>query len=87
MATGNAGPSAGWATSTSTYPSSPLTHPDGKREEVQPGQRAPDLEVTSHGEKTRLYEVLRRGRHVLLISDPESRRGPAAENATYGPTR
>jgi len=55
-----------------SYPSSPLTHPDGKREGVQPGQRAPDLEVTSHGEKTRLYEVLRRGRHVLLIpgSDP-----------------
>lgn len=54
-----------------SYPSSPLTHPDGNREGVQPGQRAPDLEVTSHGQKTRLYEVLRRGQHVLLISVPD----------------
>ena len=54
-----------------SYPSSPLTHPGGNREGVQPGQRAPDLEVTGDGEKTRLYEVLRRGQHVLLISAPD----------------
>jgi hypothetical protein len=55
------------------YPSSPLTHPDRSRAGIQPGQRAPDLEVTCSGRKTRLYAVLRKGRHVLLITGP----GPA----------
>ena len=53
------------------YPSSPLTHPGRSRHGLQPGQRAPDLEVTGRGQKTRLYEVLRHGRHVLLISGPD----------------
>ena len=53
------------------YPSSPLTHPGRRRAGVQPGERAPDLEVTGNGERARLYEVLRNGRHVLLISGPD----------------
>ena len=53
------------------YPSSPLTHPGRSRHGLQPGERAPDLEVTGRGQKTRLYEVLRHGRHVLLISGPD----------------
>jgi FAD binding domain len=52
------------------YPSSPLTHPGRRRHGLQPGERAPDLEVTGNEGKTRLYEVLRHGRHVLLISGP-----------------
>jgi hypothetical protein len=52
------------------YPSSPLTHPGRRRHGLQPGERAPDLEVTGNEGKTRLYEVLRHGRHVLLIPGP-----------------
>ncbi len=52
------------------YPSSTLTHPGRRRHGLQPGERAPDLEVTGNEGKTRLYEVLRHGRHVLLISGP-----------------
>jgi 2-polyprenyl-6-methoxyphenol hydroxylase-like FAD-dependent oxidoreductase len=52
------------------YPSSTLTHPGRRRDGLQPGERAPDLDVTGNEGKTRLYEVLRHGRHVLLISGP-----------------
>jgi 2-polyprenyl-6-methoxyphenol hydroxylase-like FAD-dependent oxidoreductase len=52
------------------YPSSPLTYPDRNRGGVRPGQRVPDLEVTADGHRTRLYQILRRGRHVLLIAGP-----------------
>jgi hypothetical protein len=58
------------------YPSSALTHPGRRRDGLQPGERAPDLEVTGNEGKTRLYEVLRHGRHVLLISGPGP--GPGA---------
>ena len=54
------------------YPSSSLTCPGRGRAGVQPGERAPDLEVTGSGGGTRLYEVLRNGRHVLLISGPDA---------------
>jgi 2-polyprenyl-6-methoxyphenol hydroxylase-like FAD-dependent oxidoreductase len=50
------------------YPSSPLTQRSRSRGGVRPGERAPDLEVTGPGGESRLYEVLRHGRHVLLIS-------------------
>jgi hypothetical protein len=53
------------------YPSSPLTRHGGGRAGIQPGRRAPDLDVTGNGRKTRLYELLRHGRHVLLISGPD----------------
>jgi 4,5-epoxidase len=52
------------------YPSSPLTRPDRHRAGVRPGQRVPDLEVTADRGPTRLYEVLRRGRHVLIVPGP-----------------
>src|SRR5579864_4966876 len=52
------------------YPSSPLTRPDRNRAGVRPGERVPDLEVTADGRPARLYEVLRRGRHVLLMPWP-----------------
>ena len=53
------------------YPSSPLTRPDRNRAGVRPGQRLPDLEVTADGRPARLYEILRHGRHVLLIAGRE----------------
>lgn len=49
------------------YASSPLTHPDRNRAGIRPGQRVPDLRVTSNGRTTRLYEILRHARHVLLL--------------------
>ena len=49
------------------YAPSLLTYPDRNRTGVRPGRRAPDLQVTSNGQPTRLYEVLRRGRHILLM--------------------
>ena len=50
------------------YPSSPLNQPDRGRRGPKPGERVPDIEVLSDYGETRLYEVLGRGRHVLLIS-------------------
>ncbi len=49
------------------YPASPLTYPGRGRAGLRPGERAPDLEVTGGGGKTRLHAVLRQGRHVLLV--------------------
>jgi 2-polyprenyl-6-methoxyphenol hydroxylase-like FAD-dependent oxidoreductase len=50
------------------YPSSPLSQPDRARRGPRPGERVPDLEVLAEYGETRLYEVLSRGRHVLLAS-------------------
>ena len=52
------------------YPSGAPTRPGRGRDGLRPGERAPDLEVTGNEGRTRLYEVLRHGRHVLLISGP-----------------
>jgi 6-methylpretetramide 4-monooxygenase / 4-hydroxy-6-methylpretetramide 12a-monooxygenase len=50
------------------YASSPLTGSGPAGPGIRPGQRAPDLTVTGSRGQTRLHEVLRRGRHVLLIA-------------------
>lgn len=71
------------------YPSSPLTRSDGKGADVRPGERVPgvrpgervpDLDVTADGRPTRLYEVLRRGRHVLLTWGPGGELPPGVRN-------
>ena len=59
------------------YPASPLTLPARGRAGLRPGDRAPDLEVTGPTGMTRLYEVLRHGRHVLLLSGPDQGGNPA----------
>jgi 2-polyprenyl-6-methoxyphenol hydroxylase-like FAD-dependent oxidoreductase len=56
------------------YPSSPLNQPDQGRRGPKPGGRMPDIEVLSKYGKLRLYEVLGRGRHVLLVSAHDVRR-------------
>jgi 2-polyprenyl-6-methoxyphenol hydroxylase-like FAD-dependent oxidoreductase len=61
-----------------TYPASPLTRPARGRADLRPGDRAPDLEVTGHAGMTRLYEILRQGRHVLLLSAPDQGGNPAS---------
>jgi 2-polyprenyl-6-methoxyphenol hydroxylase-like FAD-dependent oxidoreductase len=50
------------------YPASRLTRPDGTWGRPRPGDRAPDIVVAGPAERSRLYEVLRSGRHVLLVS-------------------
>jgi hypothetical protein len=53
------------------YSSSPLIRPDGIRRGPRPGERVPDVEVGVPTGRTRLYEVLGGGRHVLLASNVE----------------
>jgi 2-polyprenyl-6-methoxyphenol hydroxylase-like FAD-dependent oxidoreductase len=50
------------------YPPSPLVRPDGTQGGPKPGDRVPDVEVHTGEGTTRLYRVLARGRHVLLVS-------------------
>ena len=64
------------------YPASPLISPDGIRRGPTPGQRFPDIEVRTGRGSTRLYRLLGRGRHVLLVRGAEIRQavestGPA----------
>ena len=56
------------------YPASSLTWPDRGRGRPRPGQRAPDIEVHAQGGTSRLFTVLRRGRHVMVVTgtDPDS---------------
>jgi 2-polyprenyl-6-methoxyphenol hydroxylase-like FAD-dependent oxidoreductase len=53
------------------YPASRLTRPDAIRRGPRAGDRAPDTPITGCAGRTRLYEVLRNGRHVLLVSGPD----------------
>jgi hypothetical protein len=46
--------------------------PGRARQGLWPGDRAPDLEVTSEAGRAQLHEVLRQGRHVLLVTDADS---------------
>jgi hypothetical protein len=48
------------------YPASPLTQPGRRRAGLRPGARVPDLDVAGPAGTTRLHEILRQGRHVLL---------------------
>ena len=55
------------------YPASPLIRPDGIRRGPKPGERFPDIEVRTGRGSARLYRVLGRGRHVLLVCGTEIR--------------
>jgi 2-polyprenyl-6-methoxyphenol hydroxylase-like FAD-dependent oxidoreductase len=54
------------------YPGSTLTGPDSGRgrgrDRPRPGQRAPDIEVHTREGASRLFSVLRRGRHVMVVT-------------------
>ena len=45
------------------YPASSLTRPDRDRGRPRPGQRVPDIKVLTAEGSSRLFAVLRRGRH------------------------
>jgi 2-polyprenyl-6-methoxyphenol hydroxylase-like FAD-dependent oxidoreductase len=56
-----------WTQVNVSYPASSLTRPGGGHGPLRPGQRAGDIEVRGDG-ATRLFSILRRGRHVLVVS-------------------
>jgi 2-polyprenyl-6-methoxyphenol hydroxylase-like FAD-dependent oxidoreductase len=64
------------------YPASSLTRPGPGRGRPRPGQRVPDAEVRTPAGTSGLFSVLRRGRHVLVVTgaDPAGvLAGPALE--------
>ena len=50
-----------------TYPPGPLTVPDRRHGGPAAGQRMPDISVRPGGPATTLHQVLRGGRHVLVV--------------------
>ena len=50
------------------YPASSLTWPDRGRGRPRPGQRAPDIQVGTQDGTSSLFTVLRRGRHVMVVT-------------------
>ncbi len=50
------------------YPASSLTQAGRGRGGPRPGQRVPDIEVLTAGGPSRLFTVLRRGRHVIVVT-------------------
>ncbi len=63
-----------WTQVNVAYPASSLTRPDRGRGRPRPGQRVPDIEVRTPDGTSRLFTVLRRGRHVMVVTgaDPDS---------------
>ena len=55
------------------YPSGLLVQPGGHGRGPKPGHRFPDLEVSSEHGPARLYHLLGRGRHLLIVSGTEVR--------------
>jgi hypothetical protein len=55
------------------YPASSLTMPDRGRGQTRPGQRASDIELRTQDGPSRLFTILRRGRHVIVVTgaDPD----------------
>ena len=57
-----------------TYPRGPLASQDRGRAGPRPGQRMPDLKVRAGGQAATLHNVLRGGRHVLVVPAADSAR-------------
>jgi 2-polyprenyl-6-methoxyphenol hydroxylase-like FAD-dependent oxidoreductase len=64
------------------YPASSLTRPDRGRGPLRPGERAPDFEVRTREGTSRLFSVLRRGRHVMVITGADPDSAPASRALT-----
>ena len=63
-------------------PASSLTRPDRSRGPLRPGQRAPDFQVRTREGTSRLFSVLRRGRHVMVVTGADSDTAPASPALT-----
>jgi 2-polyprenyl-6-methoxyphenol hydroxylase-like FAD-dependent oxidoreductase len=59
------------------YPASSLTRPDRGRGALRPGERAPDFEVGTREGASRLFAMLRRGRHVMVVAGADPGRALA----------
>ena len=57
-----------WTQVNVAYPASSLTRPGRGHGRLRPGQRAGDAEVLSKDGPTRLFTILRRGRHVMVVT-------------------
>jgi len=71
-----------WTQVNVAYPASSLTQPGRDHRRPRPGQRASDIEVRTAEGTSRLFAVLRRGRHVMVTTgtDPAGAlAGPALE--------
>ena len=67
------------------YPPGPLVRPDDLRRGPKPGQRCAYVDVRTHSGTARLHDVLRHGRHVLLIATSDARAGLAANGVERFP--
>jgi FAD binding domain len=57
-----------WTQVSVAYPASSLTRADRGHGPLRPGERVPDLEVCTREGTSRLFTVLRRGRHVIIVT-------------------
>ena len=57
-----------------SYPPGPLVRPSRERGALRAGQRMPDLQVRAGGQATTLLDVLRGGKHVLVVPDAHAAR-------------
>jgi 2-polyprenyl-6-methoxyphenol hydroxylase-like FAD-dependent oxidoreductase len=65
-----------WTQVNVAYSASSLTHTGRGRGRPRPGQRVPDIEVLTAEGPSRLFTVLRRGRHVIVITGADPDRAP-----------
>ena len=63
-----------WTQVSVAYPASSLTRTGRGRGRPRPGQRVPDIKVLTAEGPSRLFTVLRRGRHIIVVmgADPDS---------------
>jgi 2-polyprenyl-6-methoxyphenol hydroxylase-like FAD-dependent oxidoreductase len=60
-----------WTQVNVAYPASSLTKTGRGRGRPRPGQRVPDIEVLTAQGPSRLFTVLRRGRHVIVVTEAD----------------
>lgn len=63
-----------WTQVNVAYPASSLTKTDRGPGRPRPGQRVPDIEVLTAQGPSRLFTVLRRGRHVIVVTGADTDR-------------
>ena len=67
-----------WTQVNVAYPASSLTQTGRGRGRPRPGQRVPDIAVLTAEGPSRLFTVLRRGRHVIVVTGADPHRALAS---------